>query len=142
MPGKPRAVLDTNVFVSGLINPNGVPASLLTSLRARRFTLVSSPPINEEIMEVLHRPHILDRYGLGGRIFDIAFILWELAELVTNPPEVKVCSDADDDKFLAAAVGGMANYLVTGDVGELLVLHTHMNVTIISPREFARILKG
>jgi putative PIN family toxin of toxin-antitoxin system len=141
VPGKPRAVLDTNVFVSGLINPKGVPAAILTALPSERFTLVSSPPINEEIIEVLNRPHLRDRYGLGGRIFDVAFILWELAELVTNPSEVKVCSDPDDDKFLAAAVGGRADYLVTGDVGDLLSLHSYKNVTIISPREFASVLK-
>ena len=53
MAGKPRAVLDTNVFVSGLISPMGKPAAILKALRSRRFTLVSSPPINEEIIEVL-----------------------------------------------------------------------------------------
>ena len=141
MPGKPRVVLDTNVFVSGLINPHGPPAAILRALRAKQFTLVSSPPINEEIIEVLNRPHLRDRYGLGGRIFDVAFILWGVAELVTNPPEVRVCSDPDDDKFLAAAVGGRADYLVSGDVGDLLQLHTYENVAIISPREFVSHLK-
>ena len=53
MAGKPRAVLDTNVFVSGLISPMGKPAAILKALRSRRFTLVSSPAINEEIIEVL-----------------------------------------------------------------------------------------
>ena len=141
MPGKPRAVLDTNVFVSGLINPKGVPAAILTALRAERFTLVSSPPINDEIIEGLNRPHLREQYGLGGRIVDVALILWELAELVTSPPEVKVCSDPDDDRFLAAAIGGRADYLVTGDVGDILSLHSYKNLAIISPREFASVLK-
>ena len=74
MAGKPRAVLDTNVFVSGLINPSGAPGAVLRALRSRRFTLVSSPPINEEIIEVLNRPYIRDRYGVGERIFDVSFI--------------------------------------------------------------------
>ncbi len=52
MAGKPRAVLDTNVFVSGLISPKGPPAAILRALRSKRFILVSSPPINEEIIEV------------------------------------------------------------------------------------------
>ena len=141
MAVKPRAVLDTNVFVSGLINPKGLPAAILRALRSKRFTLVSSPPINEEIIEVLNRPYIRDRYGLGDRIFDVSFILWELAELVIDLPDVRVCSDPDDDKFLAAAVGGGAEYLVTGDVGDLLHLHKYKDVTIISPREFASVLK-
>jgi putative PIN family toxin of toxin-antitoxin system len=141
MAGKPRAVLDTNVFVSGLINPKGPPAAILRALRSKRFILVSSPPINEEIIEVLNRPYIRDRYGLGDRIFDVSFILWEFAELVIDLPDVKVCSDPDDDKFLATADAGRADYLVTGDVGDLLRLHKYRDVTIISPREFVSVLK-
>ena len=123
MAAKPRAVLDTNVFVSALISPKGPPAALLRALRSGRFTLVSSPPINEEIIEVLNRPYIRDRYGVGDRIFDVSFVLWELAEVVIDLPEVKVCSDPDDDKFLATAVAGGVDYLVTGDVADLLRLH-------------------
>ena len=141
MAVKPRAVLDTNVFVSGLINPKGPPAAVLKALRSGRFTLVSSLPINEEIIEVLNRPTTRDRYGLGDRIFDVSFILWEVAELVIDLPGVRVCSDPDDDKFLAAAAGGRADYLVTGDVGDLLHLHKYKDVTIVSPREFAAVLK-
>ena len=141
MAGKPRAVLDTNVVVSGLISPKGPPAAILRALRSKRFILVSSPPINEEIIEVLNRPYIRDRYGLGDRIFDVSFILWELAELVIDLPDVRVSSDPDDDKFLATADTGRADYLVTGDVGHLLNLHNYKGVAIISPREFASALK-
>ena len=141
MAGKLRTVLDTNVFVSGLISPLGKPAAILKALRARSFTLLSSPPINEEIMEVLNRPRIRDRYGLGDRIFDVSFILWEVAELVIDLPDVRVCSDADDDKFLATAIGGRANYLVTGDAGDLLPLGEYRGVAIVSPRDFLSRLK-
>lgn len=64
MAVKPRAVLDTNVFVSGLISPKGPPAGVLQALQSRRFTLVTSPPINEEIIEVLNRPYIRNRYSI------------------------------------------------------------------------------
>lgn len=141
MAGKPRAVLDTNVFVSGLISPKGPPAAILRALRSKRFILVSSPPINEEIIEVLNRPYIRDRYGLGDRIFDVSFVLWEVAELVIDVPDVRVSSDPDDDKFLATADAGRADYLVTGDVGDLLQLRKYKDVTIISPKEFASVLR-
>jgi uncharacterized protein len=140
--GKPRAVVDTNVFVSGLINPKGPPAGVLQALRSKRFTLVTSPPINEEIIEVLSRPYIRNRYGLGDRIFDIAFILWELAEVVADLPALKVSKDAEDDKFLATAVGGHAEYLVTGDVAHLLPLERYKDVMIVAPREFLSVLKA
>ena len=55
MASKPRSVLDINVFVSGLINPRGAPAAFLRVLRAKRCTLISRPPINEEIIAVLAR---------------------------------------------------------------------------------------
>jgi len=133
-------VLDTNVFVSALINPKGAPAAILGDLRSKRFILVFSPPINEEIVAVLNRPYIRDRYHLGDRIFDVSFILWELAELVIDLPGVKVSSDPDDDKFLATASAGRADYLVTGD-SDLLRLHKYWDVAIISPREFVSVLK-
>jgi predicted nucleic acid-binding protein len=47
MAVEPRAVLDTNVFVSGLINPNSFPAALFRALRSKQFILVSSPPVND-----------------------------------------------------------------------------------------------
>ena len=142
MAAKPRVVLDTNVFVSGLISPSGSPAAILRALRSGRFMLLSSPSVNEEIIEVLNHPHIRDRYGLGDRIFDVSFLLWEPAELVIHLPEVKVCSDPEDDKFLATAVGGKADYLVTGDVGDLLHLREYKGVAIVSPREFISRLRA
>lgn len=67
MAGRPRAVVDTNVFVSGLINPEGFPATVLKALRSRQFVLISSPAINEEIIAVLNRPRpclvIVVNYG-------------------------------------------------------------------------------
>ena len=56
-------------------------------------------------------------------------------------PEVRVCSDPDDDKFLATAIGGKADYLVTGDVSDLLHLGKYKGVPIVSPRDFISRLK-
>lgn len=140
MPTKLRVVLDTNVIISGLISPKGPPAGILKALKAGRFILVTSQAINEEILEVMDRPRLRDKYGLADHMFDIAFILWEQAEIVAKLPTLKATKDPDDDKFLAAAVGGLAHYLVTGDIKDLLGLGEYKGTRIVSPDQFLSIL--
>lgn len=65
MPTKLRVVLDTNVIISGLISPKGPPAGILKALKAGRFILVTSQAINEEVLEVMDRPRLRDKYGLA-----------------------------------------------------------------------------
>ena len=55
---------------------------------------------------------------------------------------MRVSSDPDDNKFLATADAGRADYLVTGDVGDLLRLRKYRQVTIIPPKEFVTVLRG
>lgn len=135
-----RAVLDTNVIVSALINPAGPPGAVLKALREERFTLVTSRPINEEILEVLNRPCIRDKYGLSEYLFDIAFILFEVAEVIRELPGVKIVKDPDDNKFLSAAIGGSAHYLVTGDAKDLLGLREYKGIQIVTPAQFLEVL--
>ena len=137
---KLRAVLDTNVIVSALINPAGPPGDILKALREKRFTLITSQPINEEILEVLDRPRIRDKYGLSDHLFDIALILWEVAEVTSELPTVKIVKDPDDNKFLSAAIGGLAHYLVTGDARDLLGLKEYEGVQIVTPVRFMEVL--
>lgn len=141
MPAKLRVVLDTNVIVSGLISPKGPPAAILKALKAREFVLITSQAINEEVLEVMDRPRLRDKYGLAAHMFDIAFILWEQAELITNLPTVRAAKDPHDNKILAAALGGLAHYLVTGDIKDLLSLGEHKGIRIINPRQFLDILR-
>jgi predicted nucleic acid-binding protein len=60
---------------------------------------------------------------------------------VTDVPGVRVSSDPYDNKFLATADAGRADYVVTGDLGDLLRLRKYKQVTIISPREFVSVLR-
>lgn len=52
---------------------------------------------------------------------------------------MKVSKDPDDDKFLAAAAGGLAHYLVTGDIKDLLGLGEYKGTRIVSPDQFLAI---
>ena len=140
MAQKIKAVLDTNVFVSGLINPSGAPGYILKALKESRFTLVTSPAINQEILEVLNRPILRDRYHLTEHFFDIAFLITEIAEVVVDIPMIKASKDPDDNKFLATAFAGKAEYLVTGDIKDLLELREYKSVHIVTPQQFITIL--
>ena len=62
----PRLVIDTNVFVSGLISASGAPAKILRAIRQDRAIHVVSDPIVEEYLRVLDYPRIR-KFGKGIR---------------------------------------------------------------------------
>lgn len=137
-----RAVLDTNVIVSGVLNPEGGPGKVLqAALEGQRFQMVTSLPILAEVGEVLRRPRIARRHGAVER--DIALLLVRLfsVSLVTEgtmSPEV-VVEDPTDNMFLAAATEGDAGYIVSGD-RHLLQLGGYEGVIILSPVKFLDVL--
>ena len=60
---------------------------------------------------------------------------------VTGSLELRVIeADPTDDKYLAAAVEGKADYIVTGD-SHLKDLGEYEGVKIVSPSEFMRIIE-
>lgn len=62
------ALLDTNVWVSALINPHGFPARLVAAWLAEQFDVVVSIPLLEEIADVLTRPRIQNKYGSSAKV--------------------------------------------------------------------------
>ena len=113
----PRVVLDTNVFVSGLINPHGQPAQVLFAHERDEITLLVTPALMSEIGQVLRRPAIQRRHGLSdSQLSTLLLRIIGSAEVVTPHADLPItCRDPKDDKFLAAALGGRADYLLTGD---------------------------
>lgn len=131
-----RAVIDTNVLVSGLIRPRGAPGAVLRALRDRRFVAVVSPAILEEIIDVLSRPWLRDKYAIDDQGVEALLRLLVLrAELVEPHSEIRRCRDADDDKFLETAVDGRADRLVSGDA-DLLAVGSIEGVAIVDPAGF------
>ena len=135
MPTKLRVVLDTNVIISGLISPKGPPAGILKALKAGRFILLTNQAINEEILEVMDRPRLRDKYGLADHMFDIAFILWDQAEVIPKPPLIKASRDPDDDKFLACALASGVTVVISGDK-DLLEQSGWRTIRVLRPRQF------
>jgi len=112
----PIVLVDTNVWVSALINPYGFPARLKDAWLAGRFNVVISVPILEEIADVLTRPRIQSKYKLSDN--DIQELLQLLQERTRHAEligAVRLCRDPDDDQVLETALVGGAEMLVSRD---------------------------
>jgi len=136
-----RAVFDTNVFIRALINPHSRCGRLLDEF-AGAYELVLSPSIIREILEVLHRPRLRARFAHITHL-DVTRIiaLFEQAQVVEPLDVPAVSRDPHDDKFLACARAGQADYLVTED-NDLLALGVYEGTRICQPAEFIALLEA
>jgi uncharacterized protein len=93
-----KVVIDTNVWVSALLNPSGFPARLRTAFENGLFTPILSEPLVKELIEVLHRPRIRNKYGLDENdIRELLILIDERAESVLLSGTVDICRDKDDN---------------------------------------------
>lgn len=135
-----RTVIDTNTLVSAFINPHGTPNRVVRAWQEERLVMLVTSELIAEAKDVLHRPHILKRARIGEQeIESFLHLVTETAERVTPLYPLLIRSrDPNDDKFLAAALGGMADYLVTGDA-DLLDLEGDQRLgklRIVTPHQF------
>lgn len=131
-----RVILDSNVFVSGLIKPTGTVGAIVDALRNDRFLFLYSPATLEELVDVLARPWLEEKYGIRSPDIEAFLkILLLRGEQVSPTREIRKCRDPKDDKFLELAVAGRADVLVSGD-GDLQALDPFEGVRILSPAAF------
>lgn len=109
----PKAVVDTNLFVRGLLK-GPVTLPLIQAWKAQRFQLVTSESMLVELFEVLARPKFA-RYFTQGDTRELGDLIYERAEVVEPRVHVTLCRDPKDNIFLDAAIASQAQYLVTGD---------------------------
>jgi putative PIN family toxin of toxin-antitoxin system len=139
-----RIVVDTNVFISGVIIKRGNPYALREAWHEGAFVLVLSPFQRNEIEEVLNRPKIAEIYALT--LDERARLLHRLdsdAELVEPQTTIPVSlRDSKDVLILGTALAGNADYLVTGDK-DLLAIASDPSlgeVKIVTVADFLPIL--
>lgn len=137
-----KAVLDTNLFISGLLSAKGNPAKILNRWKAGFFDLVISLPILKEIERVILYPKINKR--LNWTEVETSEFLLGLAQfsiMVSEESKVDVIKeDPTDNKYLACAQEGQVDYIVTGDQ-HLLKEGKYKGTKIITPKEFLEILR-
>jgi len=129
-----RAVLDTNVWISGVFW-RGAPYQILRAWRNEQFELVYTPETLAEVESRLWRKAIEFDADLND-IRDWLAYIRAFAHIVAASGTAKgVCRDPKDDMFLDAAIAGNAEYLVAGD-RDLLTLGKYQTVKVITPRQF------
>ena len=127
-----RIVLDTNVFVSGVVW-SGPPATILGWWQHGIVSLVLSDDIFDEYIRVCQR---LQHDYLGvdfSHILDFLLMHGEFCASVKLPKPV--CEDPDDDKFLSCALASNTNIVVSGDK-KLLRVSGYGGVEVLRPRLF------
>jgi putative PIN family toxin of toxin-antitoxin system len=107
-------VIDTNVVVSGLLNPHGPSARVLDAVLDGRVKLVYDARILAEYRDVLHRP----RLKLKPEKISAFLIGLQSQMMVTPRPLATAGPDADDIVFVEAALATTDKTIVTGNLAD------------------------
>jgi len=126
-----RVVLDTNVVVSALLSPRGLPRTALTIATTRPARLYLSLEILAEYKDVLSRPELGIRAGLRNQFLQL---LRNRANLIRPAVRRDVTADPDDNIFIDCADAARADYLITGNLRHFP--RFWKQTKIVSSREF------
>jgi uncharacterized protein len=131
-----RAVVDTNVLVSAYTHPKGHVAPVWDAALERRYQLLTSPPIVNEVGGVLREKFAWEE----KRIIRQLKILVRVGQIIVPTITLAVIpEDPPDDRILECAVEGRADLIVSGD-GHLQDLEKYEGIPIVRPVDFLRTL--
>lgn len=128
-----RVVLDTNVFVSGFLNPDGIPSQVLHVTETSREWVFTQSTLSE-LLTVLMRSKF-DRYATVDRRRKFILLVADLGKVVPVEQSIVACRDPRDNHILEAAVNGSAETIITGDK-DLLDLNPFHGIRIVTPSEY------
>jgi putative PIN family toxin of toxin-antitoxin system len=137
-----RVVLDTNQLVAALVRPPEL-TTLLMARESARFVPIASPALIDEYQHVLAYPEIADMvYPELRRAFQSH--LFDDLEIVMPPETPRLGRDPDDDKVIAVAIYGLADYVVSVDQdlwdGEIVKHLEEWGIGVLSGDQLVRLL--
>jgi putative PIN family toxin of toxin-antitoxin system len=131
-----RAIIDTSVLIRYLIKPSAAIKELIEDRwLGDEVQMVTAPDLIVELEGVLQRDYIqmLIRTEEGQSLLDA---ITRKAEILPPlGPVPQYTRDPKDDKFVACALVGDANYLITEDK-DMLILEVVGDVRIVTPYDF------
>jgi len=134
-----RVVLDTNILVSFLLTRGEAVSSIFNGWEKGQFILLASEEILLEVKQALEK-FVRSNLIPGERAQALLRRIRKETRMVVIQTVVKIAKKRSDNRFLACAKDGRADYLVTGDKKHLLPLKKFGKTKIISAKEFVKIL--
>jgi len=129
-----RFVLDTNVLMSGLYF-GGKPGQIIDWWLETGHEILATEAVLAEYQDVF------ERLGKRYPTVQAKALLQLVTRRATLVPAVDVpldaCSDVDDLKFLACALSGQSDWLVSGDI-HLLAVNGWRGLHVVRPAEFVK----
>ncbi|MBS3066756.1 putative toxin-antitoxin system toxin component, PIN family [Candidatus Pacearchaeota archaeon] len=133
-----RAIIDTNVFVSGIFWEGNFCSQIIDKWKNKKFELVSSMDILKEFAETLRNFKI----QMSDEMIEEWRNLIIESSVIINP-KIKlnvIKEDPDDNKFLEAGISGNADLIISQDK-HLLKLKEYQGIKIVSPEEALLLIK-
>ena len=139
------AVIDTNLIIASFINRRGVPSRVVDAIRHGAYVPLMTTDVLAEYRRVLAKPVLAEKYAVDlADVAGLFSLLEERGKDVVPVTNLRMrVRDIHDEHLLAAALGGAADYLVSGD-NHLLILAGDSRLgklRIVTAREFLTILE-
>ena len=126
-----NAVIDTNVFVSGLLSAHGNSAKIVNALKEKQFNIFYNSEILAEYRDVLNR----ERFGFESKDVDDLLDLISLNGVSVTAKTSNIILSDEDDRCFYDAANDTGAYLVTGNIK-----HYPSDSAILTPAEFVKLL--
>jgi putative PIN family toxin of toxin-antitoxin system len=141
MSEKLIVIFDTQIFLRALIRRTSLPARISSPEWKGYYVLCVSDAIEAEVLDVLHRPQIRDRFPqiTNELVQQTREDLLQTRRITVEKVEA-VSRDPKDDMFLACAQAAQADFLVSED--KELVLEQHHTTRIVTVSTFLSILEA
>ena len=130
-----KIIVDTNVFVSALIQKSYPYYIVSKVLSGEDFQLCLSQELLEEYFEVLNR----NKFARFPEFHNNAQILLASIEGVSKmykpTAKLKILTDNDDNKILELADISKADFIITGNTNDFTIQH-YKRTKIVTPKQF------
>ena len=131
-----RFVIDTNIFVSAMMNEDS-DVSRAVYVAIKRGHLLFSSITFLELLNVIERVSVKKYIKL--ELKNIILHLLEHSKKIKKVEVTEVitdCPDPKDNKFLELAVCGKADVIISSDVKHLIPMSPYRGIPILRPKEF------